>query len=123
MTIESFLTRELNVRFIDARNLATEAKLNLGYHDYPSKSQKLEIQEEACRIFSERLSDSERSHLREQSNELKNTKNLMLFHGSGNISKSGSNTSLHSASNYSSSSSQSSRSKNQPFWLPGAARR
>ena len=32
MTIESILTRELELRFIDARALATEARVSLGIH-------------------------------------------------------------------------------------------
>jgi hypothetical protein len=54
MTVESFLTRELQVRFIDARTLATEAKLNLGVHGYPSEDQKQGIIKEAVYIFQQR---------------------------------------------------------------------
>jgi hypothetical protein len=54
MTVESFLTRELQVRFIDARNLATEAKLNLGVFGYPSHEQQEAIIEEALKVFQQR---------------------------------------------------------------------
>jgi hypothetical protein len=54
MTVESFLTRELTLRFIDARNIATEAKLNLEILHYPTKDQEQAIREEACRIFASR---------------------------------------------------------------------
>jgi hypothetical protein len=51
MTVESFLTRDLQVRFIDARNLATEAKLNLGITGYPSEEQTQPIIDEAISLF------------------------------------------------------------------------
>ena len=59
MTIESFLTRELDIRFIDARSIATEAKINLGIHGYPTKDQQEAIQEEACRIFNSQPHDAQ----------------------------------------------------------------
>jgi hypothetical protein len=54
MTIEATLTRELNIRFIDARALATEAKLNLGVQGYPSQQQDEELIGEAMSIFLQR---------------------------------------------------------------------
>jgi hypothetical protein len=51
MTVESFLTRDLQVRFIDARNLATEAKLKLGITGYPSEEQTQPIIDEAISLF------------------------------------------------------------------------
>ena len=54
MSVESTLTRELDIRFIDARVLTTEAKLNLGIEGYPSLEQTSELIAEATRIFEER---------------------------------------------------------------------
>lgn len=50
-SVESFLTRELDLRFIDARNLATEARLSLGIQGYPDRDQVSELRREAIRIY------------------------------------------------------------------------
>eukprot|EP00934_Nitzschia_sp_Nitz4_P006660 Nitzschia sp. Nitz4//scaffold83_size84149//1530//1856//NITZ4_005158-RA/size84149-processed-gene-0.11-mRNA-1//1//CDS//3329558899//6650//frame0 len=50
-TIESILTRELNLRFIDARIIASEAKVALGIQGYPSAAQLPALHQEAERIF------------------------------------------------------------------------
>eukprot|EP00934_Nitzschia_sp_Nitz4_P006379 Nitzschia sp. Nitz4//scaffold83_size84149//705//959//NITZ4_005157-RA/size84149-processed-gene-0.83-mRNA-1//-1//CDS//3329558896//6369//frame0 len=50
-TIESILTRELNVRFIDARVISSEAKVALGIQGYPSAEQLPALHREAERIF------------------------------------------------------------------------
>ena len=47
--VESFLKRELNIRFIDARSLATEDKNNLNITGYPSAEQKELLKVEAMR--------------------------------------------------------------------------
>lgn len=49
--IESILTRRLGITFIDARTVATEAKLNLGIHGYPTPEEKALLVDEAERIF------------------------------------------------------------------------
>ena len=66
MTVEMFLTRKLDIRFIDARSITNEAKVNLGIHGYPTKEQELQIKKEACRIFCERPETSKDTmrHLR-----------------------------------------------------------
>jgi hypothetical protein len=52
MTIEAALTRELNIRFIDARAFANEAKLQLGVEGgYPTKVQEEALITEAVCIF------------------------------------------------------------------------
>lgn len=51
MCVESDLSRKLGITFIDARSVATEAKLALGIHCYPSDEQKEQIIEEAVKIF------------------------------------------------------------------------
>ena len=50
-SIESILTRELDLRFIDARTIAAEARITLGIEGYPSKEQLSTIRDEAVRIF------------------------------------------------------------------------
>lgn len=51
MSAESYLSRELDIRFIDARVLVNEAKLNLNIHGYMDKEQQILIQREAIRLF------------------------------------------------------------------------
>ena len=50
-TIEATLIRELGIRFIDARQLSTQAKLKLGVKGYPSVETKLKCVELAIEIF------------------------------------------------------------------------
>lgn len=69
MTIESFLTRELDIRFIDARNIATQAKLNLGIQGYPSKDQAVELRRESMSIFEEK-SQTDKASMRCLSKEM-----------------------------------------------------
>jgi hypothetical protein len=57
MPIESTLTRELEIRFIDARAIATEAKLNLGIEGYPGCDQEDLLLGEAIAIFHSRPGD------------------------------------------------------------------
>jgi hypothetical protein len=59
MTVESILTRELDIRFIDARHIATEAEISLGIHGYPSKDQERELREEAIKIFGQRPQETQ----------------------------------------------------------------
>ena len=75
MSIESTLTRELEIRFIDARAIATEAKLNLGIEGYvSSQDQQVAIQEEALRIFTQDKSERERMGMRILSSRLNSIK-------------------------------------------------
>ena len=60
--VESLLTRELDLRFIDARVLATEARISLGVEGYPTRDQVDDLRMEAIRIF-ERKSSGERRAL------------------------------------------------------------
>lgn len=50
-SVESILTRQLDLRFIDARMITAEAKLSLGIDGYPSQHQIRDLQDEAVRIF------------------------------------------------------------------------
>ena len=61
MTIESILTRELELRFIDARALATEARVSLGIHGYPTQEEEQQVVAEAVSIFERRPSESRRA--------------------------------------------------------------
>jgi hypothetical protein len=54
MSIEASLTRHLDIRFIDARMLALEAKANLGVEGYHWPKQQEQIIEEALKIFASR---------------------------------------------------------------------
>ena len=54
MSVESIITRELDIRFIDARSLTTEAKLNLGIEGYVATDEQRDaLVAEATRIFQE----------------------------------------------------------------------
>lgn len=64
MTAEAFLTRELGIRFIDARNLITEAKLELGILGYPTKSQVEEIQVAAIKSFFTKTQSEQQAMIR-----------------------------------------------------------
>jgi predicted phage tail protein len=61
MSIEGLLTRELDIRFIDARSIVNEAKINMGIIGYPTAEQALKVQQEAIELF------------KAQSNEVKRT--------------------------------------------------
>jgi hypothetical protein len=74
MAVEHYLTRELDIRFIDARTIATEARLNLGLHGYPTKAEEQEIREEAHRIFQSSRLEKDRSVMRELSSNLEAAK-------------------------------------------------
>ena len=134
--VESFLKRELNIRFIDARTLATEAKNNLGISGYPSADQKESLKAEACRIFKEK-SEEEKVQWRFRNVELNVSKEESIrnsAHSVCSMRSSGSNHSLNSlggrsdsGSVYSDTESFKSRSSiasrlKASSWLPGARR-
>ena len=50
-TVESTITEELNIHFLDARKLATQARLDLGIKGYPSKAQMIDIIQRCMEIF------------------------------------------------------------------------
>ena len=93
MSIESMLTRELEIRFIDARSIATEAKLNLGIDGYPSEDQLRTIQEEAIRIFAQEKTERERMGMR-----ILNTRLNSIKSSSSSSSSSGSDSEEETAS-------------------------
>lgn len=51
MSLESKVTQEFNIKFMDARELVTEARLNLNIHSYPNSDQKQLILDEARRLY------------------------------------------------------------------------
>lgn len=53
-TVESILSRELGLRFIDARYISNEAKVSLGIHGYPTSDQFHALREEAIRLYNEK---------------------------------------------------------------------
>uniref|UniRef100_A0A7R9ZTF6 Uncharacterized protein n=1 Tax=Craspedostauros australis TaxID=1486917 RepID=A0A7R9ZTF6_9STRA len=65
MPVEAVITRALEVRFIDARMLATEAKSNLGIQAYPTKEQEQMILKEAIHIFVSRPLSTQREMKRQ----------------------------------------------------------
>jgi hypothetical protein len=68
MTAEAVLTRELNIRFIDARALCNDAKLGLGVVGYPSPEQEVVLVEEAKMIFRARPEETQRAMITLKSN-------------------------------------------------------
>ena len=60
-SIESILTRQLDLRFIDARTLATEARIALAIEGYPSKDDIHMIVAEAVKIFQQKSLDEQQS--------------------------------------------------------------
>jgi hypothetical protein len=69
MTVESFLTRELKIRFIDARNIASEARLSLEIQGYPTEAEKTQIHAKAIELF-RRRPEKERTRMRQFSADL-----------------------------------------------------
>ncbi len=73
--IEGYLTRELEIRFIDARELANEAKIALGITGYPSKDEHSIVRNQARRIF-ESLPKNEQEKLKQMNCTLTAVKSL-----------------------------------------------
>jgi hypothetical protein len=63
MSVESFLARELNIRFTDARNIASEARLSLEIQGYPTKAKETQIYAKAIELFQTPL-ENERNGMR-----------------------------------------------------------
>lgn len=58
MPVEAHLTRQLDIRFIDARTLCTEAKVSLGVEGYPTEDQEGMLIQEAVQIFERRPNEA-----------------------------------------------------------------
>lgn len=76
MSIEAALTRQLGIRFIDARELSTEAKITLGIVHYPNKTEQEEIIDVATTIFQKR-SPAVRGALRRMKSDFEKSKTSM----------------------------------------------
>eukprot|EP00339_Tiarina_fusa_P028525 CAMPEP_0117047066 /NCGR_PEP_ID=MMETSP0472-20121206/32534_1 /TAXON_ID=693140 ORGANISM="Tiarina fusus, Strain LIS" /NCGR_SAMPLE_ID=MMETSP0472 /ASSEMBLY_ACC=CAM_ASM_000603 /LENGTH=129 /DNA_ID=CAMNT_0004759639 /DNA_START=110 /DNA_END=499 /DNA_ORIENTATION=+ len=107
MTVEHYLTRELDIRFIDARSIATEARINLGNYGYPTEEEERLIREEACRIFRSSRSAEARRVMRQLSTSLEAVK-IDQQRGGGD-STSSSDDSIETGSTSSRSSSSTTR--------------
>ena len=57
-SVESIISNQLNIRFIDAHIIATEAKLNLGFHGYTDDYET--ILQEAIRIIQDECTTSDK---------------------------------------------------------------
>ena len=79
-SVEAFLTRELEIRFIDARELANEAKVSLGMEGYPSKDQKRKIKIKAIHLFRCRP-EEEQMNMRRLSETLDSIKAETMSYG------------------------------------------
>ena len=112
MSVESTLTRELEIRFIDARAITTEAKLNLGITGYASEEQLQGIQVESIRIFVQERSEKERRAMRLLNSKLNNVKCLMNDDSS---SSENDDCTSHSGRSYSTSSSNNSSGSMKMF--------
>ena len=73
MTVEAILTRELKIRFIDARALVTEAKLILGITGYAQKEQENELIAEAIKVFQAKPK-AEQASLQQANDDLESIK-------------------------------------------------
>ena len=103
--VESSVSRELEIRFIDAKAIVTDAKLNLGIEGYPSERQARYLQTEAIRIFVEEKSETERLHMRLLHDKLNQVKSSIIDNDL-------SSDEYSSRTSYSSSTSSISRSSN-----------
>jgi zona occludens toxin (predicted ATPase) len=61
MPVEVYLTRQLNIRFIDARTLCIEAKLSLGVDGYYAQNKEQMLIDEAIRIYGKRPNEEQQA--------------------------------------------------------------
>jgi hypothetical protein len=61
MTVEHELTRELDIRFIDARSIVNDAKVMLSIQGYTSKEDDVKIRHAALHIFDQQPESSKRT--------------------------------------------------------------
>ena len=73
MTVEANLTRELGIRFIDARKLATEARLAEGIEGYPTKEESVRVCRRAFELFDSK-SEEEKASLLKLNDDLESIK-------------------------------------------------
>eukprot|EP00934_Nitzschia_sp_Nitz4_P006936 Nitzschia sp. Nitz4//scaffold71_size96697//80402//80782//NITZ4_004708-RA/size96697-processed-gene-0.136-mRNA-1//-1//CDS//3329557286//6926//frame0 len=75
MSVEGELSRLLDIRFIDARELTTLAKIELGIHGYPCAEGQEIIRQRALEIFESRSKEDKRK-LRRMHSELETVKSM-----------------------------------------------
>lgn len=110
MTIESILERELSICYIDARNILTTAKLNLGIYGYESPGQREALIQEAQKIFFS-TSIHEQESMQEKHENMEHTiRNLTGCTTTGVISRNGDGSGMDSWENTFDSSTRSSNS-------------
>ena len=97
MTVESTLCRALNIRFIDARGLVTEAKLNMGIIGYYDETLHDQLLDEARRLYEE-LDEDRRVQLGVLKSELDGIKIQRNSSRSGSIQSSNGDDSISSSS-------------------------
>eukprot|EP00934_Nitzschia_sp_Nitz4_P001641 Nitzschia sp. Nitz4//scaffold32_size149145//30935//31300//NITZ4_002869-RA/size149145-processed-gene-0.85-mRNA-1//1//CDS//3329548039//1641//frame0 len=111
MSIESTLCRELDIRFIDARELVNEAKVNMDLVGYVSQAQLAQVEAEALRLF-QRRNSKEKNNMKRANWELEAVKMATgsqsssgwMDSASCNLSVSGSDTFTTSSSHRNASS-------------------
>lgn len=87
--VESLLARHLKIRFIDARTLATEAKLNLGINGYVSNSDDIErVFLESVKIFNNDRTDKDKHAMQTLKNTLDTIKRTSFAESSCSRSRS-----------------------------------
>ena len=64
MTVEAALTRALGITFIDAREVAIQARLNLEIYKYPTEIQKALLVTEAIHVFENELTEDARQAMK-----------------------------------------------------------
>lgn len=74
-SVEGYLTRELDIRFIDAREITNEAKMMLGIIGYPTKQEMVMVRKEAMQLFNKR-SEEEKQSMRRLSTSLDAVKSM-----------------------------------------------
>ena len=67
MTVEAALTRALGITFIDAREVAIQARLNLEIYKYPTEIQKALLVTEAIHVFENELTEDARQAMKSRS--------------------------------------------------------
>jgi Tfp pilus assembly major pilin PilA len=82
MSIEGSLTRKLDIRFIDARFMVNEAKVNMGITGYLTEEQALKVQNEAIKIFKGQSDEVKRTmrRLKDDLEEVKSSGSLNFKH-------------------------------------------
>eukprot|EP00934_Nitzschia_sp_Nitz4_P008983 Nitzschia sp. Nitz4//scaffold32_size149145//111913//112227//NITZ4_002895-RA/size149145-processed-gene-0.100-mRNA-1//1//CDS//3329548117//8973//frame0 len=73
MSAESILSRELDIRFIDARNLINEAKVSLDVFGYIDEGNQVNVLEKASELF-RAMDHSEQLRMKQASWELRSIK-------------------------------------------------